>query len=133
MHPGEILTGILKPDHSAVHWLIYHFAATFDWIARLFLKSEAQGAATQVYAALKASRAHFGYYENCNLSSHYTPWAIELANDPVRGKAFWDRSAALVQAALDKLSARDTSHNCQSSRSTLCKICVRRVQTRSWC
>lgn len=106
VHPGEILTGILKPDHSAVHWLIYHFAVTFDWIARLFLKSEAQGAATQVYAALKASRAHFGYYENCNLSSLYTPWAIELANDPVRGKAFWDRSMALVQAALDKYASK---------------------------
>lgn len=100
VHPGEILTGILKPEHSLVHWLVYTLGVNFDFLVRLVLKNEAQGAATQVYAAIVAPREHFGFYEDSNLSSLMTPWAISFANDPAHCRALWAHSAALVDAAL---------------------------------
>ena len=63
--PGEILTGIVKPSEAWFPWVLQKVGTLVE---PLLLKTPAQGAATQVYCALRAPASQSGgFFRNSNL------------------------------------------------------------------
>lgn len=96
--PGEIMTGILKPSDA---WLPWAIAQVGQVIEPWMLKTPAQGAATQVYCAIRAPPTTSGfYYRNSNPTPLDTEGLRQLLNDPNATQRFWEISAKLINDAL---------------------------------
>lgn len=104
--PGEIMTGIVKPSAGWFPWVI---ATAGKVVEPLVLKNPAQGAATQVYCALRAPAAQSGhFFRNSNVEVLDSP-LDKLMDDANATSRFWEISAELVQGALKRSSTdKDT-------------------------
>jgi hypothetical protein len=102
LNPGEILTGIIKPENGALPALLWRAGEWVQWTGALHLvtKTVEQGAATQVYAAVQAPAEQSGlFFEDCN----ETPTGYSaLVQDEAKTKEFWDISEALVRRAIER-------------------------------
>jgi len=98
VNPGEILTGILKPNEGWWPWLLTHAGTVFDG---LFLKNVEEGAATQVYCAVSAHAVDSGeYFEDCNRARLYTVALRDRLRDRSFTAKFWEVSEKLTMKAL---------------------------------
>ena len=104
LHPGEILTNIVREERGVIGWIATHGTPLLEWVWPGFIdyifKTEAQGAATQVYVALRGRTDMPGFYADCNMRALFSPWHQGLVNDAPKLVAFWEASQGLVDAAL---------------------------------
>jgi len=98
LNPGEILTGILKPNDGWFPWLLMHGGEIANKLWPV-TKSVEEGAATQVYCATKAPEGVGGFWEDSNSLHLYSASLEALRADQDKGKRFWDISNALVEGA----------------------------------
>ena len=104
VHPGEILTNILKPQAGWFPWILNFFGRLIETFV---LKSPAQGAATQIYCALQApSESSGGYFQDCNEALYETEDINEKLKDKVFTKRFLDISETLIRNGLDQARKR---------------------------
>lgn len=96
--PGEIMTGILKPSQAWFPWVLQTWGSLVEpWV----LKTPAQGAATQVYCALRAPAAKSGSYcRNSNPTQLDTAVLSALMDNADATRRFWEISAKLIGEAL---------------------------------
>lgn len=100
VHPGEILTNILKPQAGWFPWLLNFFGRLIE---PFVLKSPEQGAATQVYCALLASsKSSGGYFQDCNEAPFESEEINVMLNDKAFTKRFLDISEKLIRDGLKK-------------------------------
>ena len=100
LNPGEIMTGILKPETGWFPWLLQCAGSGIERVVSITKTVEA-GAATQVYAAVRAPlRQQAAFFEDCNERELYTSSLENFVRDEVNGKLFWAHSEALVKGAL---------------------------------
>jgi hypothetical protein len=92
VHPGVIQTNL---GRYMVGWLRLLVAAGFHLVGPLFLKSVAQGAATQCYAAVHPAAAgtNGAYFADCNLA---VPSAH--AQDAKLAAKLWEETERIVTA-----------------------------------
>merc|ERR1719498_113143 len=86
--PGEIMTGIVKPSEA---WFTWVLLTVGKLVEPIFLKTAAQGAATQVYCALLAPESQSGgFFRNSNLNSLDSRSLCALLDDTEATAKFWD-------------------------------------------
>jgi len=101
VHPGEILTNILKPQDGWWPWILNFFGRLIE---PFFLKSAEQGAATQVYCALQAPSYTSGkYFQDCNEAPYESEDITEKLNNETFTKRFMEISENLIRGALDRV------------------------------
>lgn len=92
LHPGTIVTGMGRNLHIFFHVLT-------SIVEPFMFKNIKQGAATQIYAALKASESDSGkYFRDCNKVS--MEFATSATNVD-KMNAFWEKSQRLI---MEKIS-----------------------------
>ncbi|KAF6157428.1 hypothetical protein GIB67_004366 [Kingdonia uniflora] len=90
VHPGIVKTGIIG-DHKGL------ISDSIFFLARKFLKSASQGAATACYAALssRAGGVSGKYFADCNEIQ-----CSSLANDDFEAQKLWQQTGRLIQKHL---------------------------------
>ena len=94
LDPGEIMTGIVKPEEAWFPWILSFFGKLLE---PFLFKNAAQGAATQVYCALRAPASQSGkFFRNSNIHDLDTNELMTMISDPSVTKSFWETSERLI-------------------------------------